>query len=283
MAITMQETVNYVTAMARAELVVRPILRRLGLKLRDRVMMAYKNYDKVLAGLTFIFETESEVEELANALTYSYLLGDDQVRQHFENLSIAMAINYSRSKGVYGAVNQATVNSLKRIFKSKAIAITKDLNEKADKAIRQVILRGISNNSSQEQITRNLTLLFKRLGITGQTKYTIANIARTQTQIAFNAGKWNDEHSDEFIDSLWGYRYETVGDDRVRPEHELIDGVTLPKGSPFWTINYPPNGYNCRCQAIALFRKAKVVRPPSEYLGPDKDFEFNPGLAFPST
>lgn len=282
MAISMQETVAYVTAMSQSELVVRPIVRRLGLKLRDRVLLIYKNYDKVLAGLTYLFETESEVEELANALVYAHLMGDDQVRQHFENLSVSLAIKYDRSHGAYGAVNQATVSALKRVYRSKAIGIVKDLNEKADKAIRQTILRGINNNSSQEQVTRNLTLLFGRLGITGQSKHTIANIARTQTQIAFNAGKWNVEHSPEFEDSLWGYTYQTVGDDKVRPEHELIDGVTLPKGSPFWSINYPPNGYNCRCQAIALFRKVKVVRPPKEYLGPDKDFAFNPGKVFRS-
>ena len=42
-------------------------------------------------------------------------------------------------------------------------------------------------------------------------------------------------------------QYVTAGDDRVRPEHEELEGIIEPVDSPFWTQYYPPNGWNCRC------------------------------------
>lgn len=42
-------------------------------------------------------------------------------------------------------------------------------------------------------------------------------------------------------------QYRTVGDGRVREAHALLEGTTLPVSHPFWTLYYPPNGWNCRC------------------------------------
>lgn len=41
--------------------------------------------------------------------------------------------------------------------------------------------------------------------------------------------------------------YVTMKDDRVRPEHEALDGIILPIDDPFWDYYYTPNGYRCRC------------------------------------
>lgn len=49
--------------------------------------------------------------------------------------------------------------------------------------------------------------------------------------------------------------YVTFRDDRVRPNHAIMEGVVSPQGSTFWTINYPPNGHLCRCIARALSRQ----------------------------
>jgi SPP1 gp7 family putative phage head morphogenesis protein len=41
--------------------------------------------------------------------------------------------------------------------------------------------------------------------------------------------------------------YQTVGDDRVRAEHRVLDRTIRPVGDSFWNVYYPPNGFNCRC------------------------------------
>lgn len=47
-------------------------------------------------------------------------------------------------------------------------------------------------------------------------------------------------------------RYQTAGDDSVRDEHRLLDGITRRVDDPFWKTYYPPNGWNCRCEAIQV-------------------------------
>lgn len=41
--------------------------------------------------------------------------------------------------------------------------------------------------------------------------------------------------------------FRTVGDDRVRRKHQLLDGVTRPVDDTFWRTNYPPLDWGCRC------------------------------------
>lgn len=43
------------------------------------------------------------------------------------------------------------------------------------------------------------------------------------------------------------WEYKTVGDDNVRHQHALLDGLILPANSPIWQKLFPPNDWNCRC------------------------------------
>lgn len=47
---------------------------------------------------------------------------------------------------------------------------------------------------------------------------------------------------------FWEYR--TVGDDRVRPQHRLLEGVILPYNDPRWRKIFPPNDWRCRCRVV---------------------------------
>ncbi|WP_188815586.1 phage head morphogenesis protein [Hymenobacter cavernae] len=57
------------------------------------------------------------------------------------------------------------------------------------------------------------------------------------------ASRWLDYDEADLVE------YQTVGDDRVRPEHRAWDKVTLPSTHPWWDTHYPPNGWRCRCTA----------------------------------
>jgi SPP1 gp7 family putative phage head morphogenesis protein len=47
-------------------------------------------------------------------------------------------------------------------------------------------------------------------------------------------------------------QYETVGDQRVRPTHQALDGIVRKVDDPFWLSYMPPNGWNCRCTVLQL-------------------------------
>lgn len=63
-------------------------------------------------------------------------------------------------------------------------------------------------------------------------------------------------------------KYVTVGDDRVRPEHAELEGVTRPVDDTFWDIYYPPNGWNCRCDVMQL--ADGVETPLEDIITPEK-------------
>ena len=67
------------------------------------------------------------------------------------------------------------------------------------------------------------------------------------------AAKWEQIEADG---DRYNLQYRTQHDDKVRPEHAALDGVTLPPSDPFWESYYPPNGCNCRC-TVAQVRKTK--------------------------
>lgn len=55
--------------------------------------------------------------------------------------------------------------------------------------------------------------------------------------------------------SLFPYwEYHTAGDDKVRPEHALLDGIILPANDPRWDKIFPPNGWKCRCYVVARMK-----------------------------
>lgn len=74
------------------------------------------------------------------------------------------------------------------------------------------------------------------------------------------AAKWHDIEQDG---DRYDLQYRTAGDNKVREEHALLHGTTLPPSDPFWESYYPPNGWNCRCTAVQV-RRGKYPRSNSE-------------------
>lgn len=77
---------------------------------------------------------------------------------------------------------------------------------------------------------------------------------------ALMAAKWERMMKDG---TRYNLQYRTAGDNRVRPTHAAMEGITLPINSPFWQHFYPPNGWNCRC-TVQQVRKSKYTETPLE-------------------
>ncbi|MBX3589074.1 MAG: minor capsid protein [Ramlibacter sp.] len=94
---------------------------------------------------------------------------------------------------------------------------------------------------------------------TGEVRTTRFNKARLElifdvnTRQSYAAGRWErierNKARKPFI------LYLTMKDERVRASHRAWHGVVLPVDSPFWETHYPPNGWRCRCIAIAVDEK----------------------------
>lgn len=98
------------------------------------------------------------------------------------------------------------------------------------------------------------------------------------------AARWEQFMADG---DRYNLQYRTQKDDKVRPEHAALHGVTLPPSDPFWEEFYPPNGWNCRCTVVQVRKSkypvtphAEAMRLGDEALQRDKKgmFRFNPGI-----
>lgn len=72
----------------------------------------------------------------------------------------------------------------------------------------------------------------------------------TATSSAQTAGKWSGFKDN--ADILPMLQYVTAGDEKVRDDHAILDGVVRDINDPFWDTYYPPNDWNCRCDVVQL-------------------------------
>jgi len=175
-------------------------------------------------------------------------------------------------------------------YEVKALRVLDGTTEAVEHRLQAAILETTVTGGHVREGVKAMREAFEAVGITPQNSFTLENLFRTQTQLAYSAGRWQANQDEAIQEVLWGYKYVTVGDDRVRPEHRGLDGVTATKDDPIWRRIWPPNGYSCRCSTIEVFEPRDVVRPPpvveiggKEYVpGPDKGFAYNPGQWFGS-
>lgn len=169
-------------------------------------------------------------------------------------------------------------------------ALGGDLNDKVGEAVAEVARSGLHTRGGIERLRE----AFDAAGMGPRADWQLETLYRTQVQTAYSAGQWNANQSPEIQEVLWGYTYVTVGDDRVRPTHATMDGMTAPKEDPVWRTAFPPCGYNCRCTAVEVFHgdPEAVSVPLAAQVevdgvlvipGPDEGWDFNAGDLYRDT
>jgi SPP1 gp7 family putative phage head morphogenesis protein len=190
-------------------------------------------------------------------------------------------------------VGDLSIDQLRDAFVPDVLAKLHDMNRATQGRITTKMLELTQRQAHVTEGIRELQGVFTAAGITPENSYTLENIFRTQTQLAYGAGRWAALHEPEIDDILWGFEYSTVGDDRVRSSHAAMDGVRLPKDHSFWQTNWPPNGWSCRCQALEIFegddlaKESKIILPAPKTVDgvtfqpeADRGFGFNPGQSY---
>lgn len=162
------------------------------------------------------------------------------------------------------------------------------MNTRLRKVVRDIVRNDLHVKAGMAAIRK----AWDREGLSPVKPYRIETAYRSEIQMAFGAGNWQAHEEDEWMRQwVWGYRYVTAGDDRVRPNHAAMDGTMLPRDHPFWNTAWTPNGYSCRCQIITVYKdeQPKTWDEPSKSVLidgdpvdvlPDKGWAFNPGQMF---
>lgn len=102
---------------------------------------------------------------------------------------------------------------------------------------------------------------------------------RTHGFQAYAVARHQQQMEDIEIFPYW--KYETVGDSRVRPGHAALDGKILRADDDWWKTHYPPWDWGCRCIVIELTEldaKKQGITPPEEMPTPGRSesFAFDP-------
>jgi len=75
-------------------------------------------------------------------------------------------------------------------------------------------------------------------------------VFRTNIQNAHGVGHWEQAQETK---ALRPYAmYTGISDNRIRETHAALVGMVFPIDHPFWSMYWPPWGYNCRCQPVTL-------------------------------
>lgn len=159
------------------------------------------------------------------------------------------------------------------------------------KQLLKAAAKGMKEDLHVKDFSKLVRNTLTRAGVSSKPNV-VNQITRDTLNMNFMAGRLSNNAKPEIQEILWGYRYVTVDDDRVRPTHAVLDGVCLPKDDPFWKRNMPPNGPNCRCSVIEVFKDENptVLQPPGEFAagetiyrpGADKGWDFSPLDAVPA-
>lgn len=173
-----------------------------------------------------------------------------------------------------------TVDGLQRLLVSEGLGTViedLDLSAYAQLQSAEAALQTHINAMLQASTTEEVRAAAASYAAAAEAR--VKTVVRTMSHTAHNAAHYVADQDPAIQEILWGYKYVTAGDERVREEHIAMDGVTAAKNDPIWDIWWPPNGWNCRCILVSVFESEKPVGPQLVDGGqpmPDPGFVGNP-------
>ena len=196
-----------------------------------------------LAAEKVIDEPVKEIMPIRFSLSDS---GIEQAKGTSEYLQRVSGIDPTSAHSAIQRQNAELVNGL-----------TQEIVDTIQKTIEDLQEQGVHVRGGKKEIT-NILL---GAGIDPTAAPRLAEtLFRTQSAVAYNAGRLNEANDPETAPYIWGFEYVTAHDKRVRPEHRLLEGVRLPKEDNFWNRYLPPNGWNCRCTILEIWKDEDIAK-----------------------
>jgi SPP1 gp7 family putative phage head morphogenesis protein len=142
--------------------------------------------------------------------------------------------------------------ALSEEMKRAAFTVAGVEDEKVLELLLDELEKAITEGVTSEEFQKNVKQVFDSYGVTEVSDHHLRTVFRTNIQTAYHEGTWNLLHDPAVSDIIQYLQYDAIDDSRTRPAHAAVDGVMLPPDDPFWSLWWPPNGYNCRCDVIPV-------------------------------
>jgi len=169
-------------------------------------------------------------------------------------------------------------DALEKAYRAKAFSIAGVQSTDLVARVQEEIGKALKGKVTFEDFKAKLPKMFERFGVTPLSPSHVETVFRNAMQNSYNAGRWQQQ-TDPDVKDLFLWRYDAVDDDRTRPSHRAMDGVTLPPDDPLWQRWYPPNGHNCRCRirTVPVDEATKTDKRTITRAAPDAGWSGNPG------
>ena len=135
------------------------------------------------------------------------------------------------------------------------------------KDIHTALVSAMENGTTFANFKRNIIPVLQKKGWWGRTSVIDPDTGETRTvqlgsvrrletifdvnmRVSYAQGRW--EQQQDLKDAFPYLRYEGILDSKIRPQHRRWHGTILPIDHPWWKTHYPPNGWRCRCDAVAV-------------------------------
>ncbi len=203
--------------------------------------------------------TRLNIDELQGAL-FSSLLAADGLGQ----ASVPQAEEYAETLWGKGKPFREALD----FFKAKSFTIAGHSQADLVAAVKDALTRAMEEGGDIASFRANVDALFMRHGLDPLSNHRIDTIYRTNMQTAFQAGRFTQLTRPHILKARPYWRYVAVRDGATRPAHRKMHDKIFHHANPIWRTWYPPNGFNCRCQVVALSRR-EIQRDGLEVIDED--------------
>lgn len=124
-------------------------------------------------------------------------------------------------------------------------------NKAALEALKKLMAEGLEKAWGSAQFEKAANELLSQFQTEAGSLRTLWN---TVTAKAMAAGRSEMLKDPDVLRAVPYLLYDAFLDARTRPNHRILDGAIAPANWDGWSFYAPPNGYNCRCNAISLTR-----------------------------
>lgn len=167
-------------------------------------------------------------------------------RIFLENVDDVALLNSARARAVKIA-NLSSLDMMKDIYQSLETAKAEGV---AFSEWKKNLLQHFYKKGWIAGYDKSFLLADPKTGEFFGTPRRLDTIYRVNVQSAYSAQRYQEQMNNAKARPFW--QYSAVNDDRTRPSHSAMNGLVYRYDDPFWSVFYPPNGFNCRCSVIAL-------------------------------
>lgn len=117
---------------------------------------------------------------------------------------------------------------------------------------------------------------FTSAGFSPDDPHELRNIFTTAGVRGYEEGRWTGWNAPPIRDSLYGFHYSAILDDRTTELCRTLDGMIAPKDDPIWQRFTPPNHFRCRSTLIEVWRSDALNEPHvvQPHATPEQMFQF---------